>query len=712
MCLGLRTVVASFAAMAVAGAAHAQTMKYPPFPKSDQVDVLHGVSVADPYRAMEEMTSAEVRAWITAQNKLTQDYLSSIPERKALVAKLRSMWNYERQSAPIVRAGLYFYTRNTGLQNQSVLYVKRGPNGTPRVLLDPNTLSADGTVALGSWTISDDGKLMAYSLARAGSDWREWRVRNVTTGKDLPDVLKWSKFSGASWSKDGKGFYYSRYDEPKPGQQLAEQNYYQKLYYHRLGTPQSQDRLIYERKDQKEWGFDGQVTDDGRYLIIHVWEGTHPENRLFYLPLSRPNAKVVELLPAGDAEYLFLGNVGSTFYLLTNKNAGFRRIIAIDATRPGQNSWRTIIPATQQNLESATMVGGTIFATYLKDAASDVRMFDYQGKPKGALALPGIGSVSGFDGRMSDRETFYVFTSFTVPPRIYRYDIRTARSSDYWAPKVNFDTQRYETKQVFYTSEDGTRVPMFITGRKGIPLNGENPTLLYGYGGFRASMTPYFSVINMLWMEMGGVYAVACIRGGLEYGEKWYRNAIKDKRKNAHTDFIAAAEWLIENRVTSTPKLAINGGSNGGLLVGAVLNRRPDLFGAAVPAVGVMDMLRFHKFTIGWAWVSDYGSPDNEADFKSLLEYSPYHNIRSDVKYPAVLVTTADTDDRVVPAHSYKYAARLQELQADNPNPMLIRVETSAGHGAGTPISKIVDEYADVYAFLVKALNMKLPEGF
>jgi prolyl oligopeptidase len=677
---------------------------YPVAKKVDQIDDYHGVKVADPYRWLENPDSADSRAWIEAENKLTFSFLDEIPQRTKIKERLTKLWNYERYSPPFKDGGRYFFLKNDGLQNQPVLYTLKSLNDEPRVLLDPNSLAKDGTVALTSQDITDDGKYMAYGLSSAGSDWMEWKVREIETGKDLPDVIKWVKFSSASWTADGKGFFYSRYDEPNEKTRLEDLNYYQKLYYHRLGTPQAEDILIYQRKDQKEWGFDSSVTEDGRYLIISVWQGTDPRNRLFYKDLQDKSAKVIELITELEAAYSFIGNEGPLFWFRTDLKAARGRIIAIDTSKPERENWKELVPQAEETLEKVSLVGDHFIASYLKDARTQIKLFDLNGKFVREVELPGIGTASGFAGKRRDNETFYAFTSFTTPTTIYRYDLKSGKSTLYRQPKVDFNPNDYETKQVFYTSTDQTRVPMFITHKKGLKLDGNNPTYLYGYGGFSVSLTPEFSISNLVWMEMGGVYAQPNLRGGGEYGEEWHLAGTKEKKQNVFDDFIASAEWLIANKYTSTPKLAIGGGSNGGLLVGAVLNQQPDLFGAALPAVGVMDMLRFQKFTIGWAWVPDYGSSENPVEFKSLYSYSPLHNIKPGTKYPATLITTADHDDRVVPAHSFKYAATLQAAQGGDA-PILIRIETKAGHGAGKPTSKIIEEVADKWGFLVRVLN-------
>jgi prolyl oligopeptidase len=679
-------------------------LTYPESRRSDHVDEYHGVSVPDPYRWLEDPDSVETKAWVEAQNKVTFSYLEGIPQRTALKERLTKLWNFERYGTPEQRGGRYFYTRNDGLQNQSVLYTAEALDAPPRELLDPNGLSSDGTVALVGWEVSEDGRFLAYGLAAAGSDWNEWRVREVATGRDLSDHLRWVKFSGVSWTPDNRGFFYSRYDEPQAGEVLTGVNYYQKLYYHRLGEPQDQDLLVYERKDQKEWGFRGHVTEDGRYLTISVWRGTERKNQVFYKRLDTPDAPVVELLAGFDAEYQFLGNDGGVFWFLTDLDAPLRRVIAIDTERPERERWRELVPQAEHVIQGVSVVGDRFLIAYLKDAATQVRVFDLSGRWERDLTLPAIGQASGFGGRRKDRETFYQFTNFTTPSTVYRYDLGDGASSVFRQPKVDFDPAAYETNQIFYHSKDGTRVPMFITHRRGLTLDGSNPTLLYAYGGFDISITPTFSVMNLVWMEQGGVYAVPNLRGGGEYGRAWHEAGMKDQKQNVFDDFIAAGQWLVANRYTRPEKLAIRGGSNGGLLVGAVMTQRPELFGAALPAVGVMDMLRFHKFTIGWAWVSEFGSSEDPAEFRTLIRYSPLHNLQPGTRYPATMVTTADHDDRVVPGHSFKFAAALQHAHAGD-GPVLIRIETSAGHGAGTPTSKLIDTAADLLAFLMSVLQ-------
>ena len=753
--VALRIHVAAAIAV-VSGSLSAQTasnppLTYPPAPRGAQVDDYHGTSIADPYRWLEDVDAPATKAWVDAENRLTDSFLATIPERAAIRNRLTQLWNYARYSAPFKEKDRYFYFQNTGLQNQSVLYVQDGRNARPRVLLDPNTLSSDGTVALSGTAASDNARYLAYSLSTSGSDWQELHVRDVETGRDLPDVVKWVKFSGISWTHDDKGFFYSRYDEPKSGNKMTNTNRNHKLYYHRIGQPQSRDELVYDRPDQPDWLFDGTVSDDGQYLIITVSEGTDVRTRLYFVDLDNPgkpqiNNPVVRLIDRLDAEYSFIGNRKTMFYVRTDKNAPRGRIVAISIDNPREERWNTIIPENRDALVSATMAGDDIVANYLQDAHSSVRFYtasrddrdrnrpqrsdrpdrivydDTSTAPlilrerqqqlgggfryRGELALPGIGTVNEIHGRQEDDELFYSFTSFLYPTTVYRYDLDTRRNEQFRAPMVRFDASLYETRQVFYTSKDGTRVPMFITARKGVKLDGSNPTLLYAYGGFNISMTPGFSAANAAWLEMGGIYAQANLRGGGEYGKAWHEAGMLSKKQNVFDDFIAAAEYLIREKYTSTPKLAIRGGSNGGLLVGAVMTQRPELFGVALPEVGVMDMLRFQKFTIGWAWTSDYGSSDNAEQFQFLRAYSPLHNIKPGTCYPPTLAFTADHDDRVVPGHTFKFVATMQAAQSCA-NPILVRIETKAGHGAGKPTTKLIDETADRFAFLVKELHMK-----
>ena len=699
-----------FVALGLAFGKNERAFRYPDARKGDQVDDYHGTKVADPYRWLEDPDSLESRAWIEAENKITFDFLGTIPQRDAIKKRITELWDYEKFGVPFKQKERYFISRNSGLQNQSVLYVASDLKEKPRELLDPNKLAKDGTIALGGLAISDDAKLMAYGLAASGSDWQTWKVRDVHTGEDRGDELKWVKFSSASWAKDGSGFFYSRYDQPNEKDQLRSQVYNQKLFFHKLGTPQSADTLTYERPDQKEWLFNGEVTDDGHYLIITVSKGTDPHNRIFYKDLAAPDARVIELLPNGDAAWHFIDNDGAVFFFLTDLETPLGRIVAIDTSKPLPANPREIVPQSADKLESVTLVGDRFVANYLHDAHSLVKLFNVDGRAEGEIALPGIGSADGFSGKRHDRETFYSFTSYTTPTTIFRYDFDKGASEALYKPQLKFDPDEYTTEQVFYHSADGTQVPMFISSKKGLQRNGQNATYLYGYGGFDISLTPSFNPALLDWMEMGGIYAVANLRGGGEYGEKWHEAGEKHVKQNVFDDFIAAAEYLIAQKYTSKPKLSIGGGSNGGLLVGVCMTQRPDLYGATLPSVGVMDMLRFQKFTIGWAWASDYGSSDDPHDFPFIYAYSPLHHLKSGCCYPPTLITTADHDDRVVPAHSFKFAAALQAAQGCD-KPVLIRIETKAGHGAGKPTTKMIDEISDRWAFLVKTLGMQSAKG-
>ncbi|MBE9142802.1 prolyl oligopeptidase family serine peptidase [Planktothrix mougeotii] len=677
-------------------------LSYPHTQKCDQVDNYHGVTVADPYRWLEDLDSEETKTWVEAQNAVTFAYLNNIPAKETLKNRLTQLWDYEKYGTPFKQGTRYFYFKNDGLQNQSVLYVLESLDAEPKVLLDPNTLSPDGTIALSGMAISEDGNFMAYGLSTSGSDWQEWKVLDINTQENLSDHLKWVKFSGASWTHDHQGFFYSRYDEPQEGKPLEETNYFQKLYYHRLGTPQSEDALIYERPDHKEWGFNGFLTEDGKYLIISVWQGTEPKNLVFYQDLTQLNSPVIELISEFKASYRFIDYEGENFWFTTDLDAPRSRVIAININTKTHTE---VIPQAPETLEGVNILNNQFITDYLKDAHTQIKIFNLDGSFVREIELPGIGSADGFAGKRYDTETFYSYTSFTTPNTIYRYNLVTGESTIYRQANVDFNPDEYETQQIFYPSKDGTLIPMFITAKKGIELNGNNPTILYGYGGFNISLTPSFSISRLVWLEMGGIYAIANLRGGGEYGEDWHQAGIKLKKQNVFDDFIGAAEWLIKKGYTSSQKLAIMGGSNGGLLVGACMIQRPDLFAAALPAVGVLDMLRFHKFTIGWAWCSDYGSPENPEEFQALYAYSPLHNLKSETAYPATLITTGDHDDRVVPAHSFKFAATLQENHVGE-NPVLIRIETKAGHGAGKPTAKIIEEIADEFAFLKQVLNM------
>jgi prolyl oligopeptidase len=697
-------------ALAISSVLAAQLpLNYPQTRKAEVVDDFFGTKVADPYRWLEDDNSPDTKAWVEAQNKVTSAYLEQIPERTQIRQRLTKLWNFERFGVPFKKGRRTFYSHNTGLQNQAVLFVTSDPAKEGRVLLDPNTLSKDGTVALSGTAITEDGRLLAYSVSTAGSDWQTWKVRDVASGKDLADEVRWSKFSGAAWKKDGSGFFYSRYDAPKEGGALTGVNKFQKIYFHRVGTAQVQDELIYERRDQPDWGFGAEVTEDGRWLVITQSEGTERRNRVFLKDLTRPRAAVEAFLDAFDAQYSVVGNAGSTFFVLTDKAAPRSRLVAIPF-HAGGIILRELIPEAKgmDVLASVSLVGGRFVATWMRDAHSVVSFHTLDGRVQGELSLPTLGTVDGFYGKRTDAVTYYAFTSFAQPATIYRLDLKTGQSTVFRAPKVDFNPANYEVKQVFYPSKDGTKIPMFLIHKKGLRLDGQNPTLLYGYGGFDVSLTPAFSVYRLVWLEMGGVYAMANLRGGGEYGKAWHDAGRLEKKQNCFDDFIAAAEWLVANKYTSTPKLAINGASNGGLLVGACLTQRPDLFGAAVPEVGVLDMLRYHKFTIGWAWKSDYLVSDTKPGFEGLMQFSPLHTLKAGVKYPATLVTTGDHDDRVVPAHSHKFLATLQACQA-GPAPVLTRIETNAGHGAGKPTDKVIAERSDVLAFLVKNLGMKVP---
>jgi len=687
---------------------YAQTkLSYPDAKRGDQVDNYHGIKVADPYRWMEDTESAETKSWIEAENKLTNSYLAAIPKREAIKTRLTELWNYERYSAPFkITDNFYIYRKNDGLQNQSVLYKATSINDPGTVFFDPNKLSADGTVALSGSSFTDDGKLWAYGVAVAGSDRTEWKVMDTTTGKLLPDTLSPNRQGGISWLKDNSGFFYSSYAPTEKGQELKSNTFFQKIFFHKLGTPQSEDYVVYERPDNKEFFSGAFVTEDGNWLMISVQKGTERMNMVYVKNLTMEKAPIMPIVEDLKNSWDYIGNDGSTFYFQTDKDAPRGKVVKVDALK-AEKVWSDVVPETKDTLNGVSFINNQFVLNYLSDAHTKINIVETSGKFVREVKLPGIGSAGGFGGKRFDTETFYSYSSFNAPPTIYRYDMKTGESTMFRESKVKFNPNQYEVKEVFYTSKDGkTRVPMFLTYKKGIKLNGKNPTLLYGYGGFNAAMTPSFSPARIAWLEMGGVYAVACIRGGSEYGKTWWEQGSRLNKQNVFDDFAWAAKWLINNKYTSTPKLSIAGGSNGGLLVGAVLNQHPELFGAAIPQVGVMDMVRFDKFTIGWAWKSDYGDPANAADFKALYAYSPYHNAKPGTKYPATLVMTADHDDRVFPAHSFKYAAAMQAAQAGDA-PILIRIETKAGHGAGKPTAKQIEEYADLYAFLIKSLGMK-----
>jgi prolyl oligopeptidase len=697
--IGLASLVAT-----VALATTAQTLTYPSATRGDVSSDYHGVKVPDPYRWMEDIDSPATRAWVEAEDKLSRDYLAALPGRAAIAARLKEIWNYERWGAPARHGHYWFYTHNDGLQNQAVIFVTTDPGTPGHILLDPNTLSKDGTVALRETAISDDGRLFAYALSDAGSDWQIWHVRNVDTGTDLPDEIHWSKAGGGSWRKDSSGFYYTSYDAPKDADALKAANKFQKLYFHKLGTPQTQDPLVYTRTDDPEWFVGGTVTDDGRYLIIQANHGDEVQNTVLVQDLNGGTAApIVPVIPQPTAVYNVIGNVGSTLYVMTDDGAPRYKIVAIDLSKPEPAQWRTVVAEGADTLDSVSLVGGQLVAEYLHDAHSAVRRYTPEGKLLGEVQLAGLGEAAGFQGRIEDHETYYTYSSFTTPPSVYRLDLGSGASSLWKTPKLaGFDPDKYETQQVFYQSKDGTRVPLYIVSRKGTKRDGKNPTILYGYGGFNISMEPGFSPSIAGWLEMGGVYAMPNLRGGGEYGRAWHEGGMKTHKQNVFDDFVGAAEYLIAQHWTSPKHLAIRGGSNGGLLVGATEEQRPELFAAAVPQVGVMDMLRFREFTVGKGWESDFGTVDNPAEFQAMLAYSPLQNVKPGVKYPPTLVTTADHDDRVYPAHSFKFTAAMQ--QADpNGNPILLRVETRAGHGAGKPTAKQIEETADIYAFILNA---------
>lgn len=694
VCIGLGIVAAG------------DRMTYSSTKKNNHLDQLHGIEVSDPYRWLEEdvRESKDVAEWVVAKNQETSAYLESIPQRVAIKERLTELWNYEKYGVPSKAGSRYFYSKNDGLQNQSVLYTMDSLNGVPAVLIDPNAWSKDGTVALGAISLSDDGRYVAYSVADAGSDWNTWRIIEVETGRVLPDEIKWVKFSGAAWTVDSKGFFYGSYDKPPAGAAFQKTNLNQKVFYHQIETDQSQDVLVYKRPDEPTWGFGLSVSEDGRYLVITIWKGTDNKYRIVVKDLTEPHGMPVDVIENFDHEYSFIGNDETTFYFLTDLEAPRKRIVAIDISVP--SVIREVIPQTDETLIHADLVGNQFILTHLKDAKTQVTLYTVAGKYVREVSFPGIGAATGFGGKRTDTETFYSFSSFATPPSIFRYDLLTGESTLLRQAKVKFNPDDFTVEQVFYTSKDGTKVPMFLTGKKGMKRDGTHPTLLYGYGGFSVSLTPSFSIARIAWLEMGGILAIPNLRGGGEYGEQWHKAGTKLKKQNVFDDFIAAAEWLIAHKYTVSSKLAIQGGSNGGLLVGACMTQRPDLYGACLPAVGVMDMLRFHQFTAGRFWVDDYGSAENPDEFQALYAYSPYHNIRPNTNYPATLITTADTDDRVVPGHSFKFAARLQEHHTGTA-PTLIRIETRAGHGAGKPTGKVIEETADLWAFLVKNLHME-----
>ncbi|HTY37645.1 MAG TPA: prolyl oligopeptidase family serine peptidase [Bacteroidota bacterium] len=680
--------------------AFAQRIQYPHTRRVDQVDTYFGVKVADPYRWLEDDNSPETAQWVEAENKVTFGYLGSIPFRQQVKDRLEKLYNYPKYTAPFHRKDLYFFYKNDGLQNQSVLYVQKGLAGTPEILIDPNALSADGTSRLGTFSLTRDGKLAVVGISKSGSDWQDYLVMTIATKTYFPDTLRWIKASGAAWL--GEGFFYSRYDAPEKGKELSSKNVNQKVYYHNVGTPQSADELVYEDPANPERFNFVSTTDDQRYALLSISErGKGKEgNALFYRDLSK-GTKTFQPIVAeiGDFNFNIVDNIGDKLLIRTNEHAPNGKLVLVDPLHPEMKNWKTILPEKPEPLQGVGTVGGKLIVSYLKDVSTRVYVYNLSGKLEHEIKLPALGIAGGFGGEMTDTFTFYTFTSFTFPPTIYKYDIPSSRSSIFRSPEIpNFKPSDYVTKQVFYKSKDGTKIPMFIVYKKGLALNGNNPALLYGYGGFNISTTPGFSPTRLGLLEQGFVYASANLRGGGEYGERWHQGGIKLKKQNVFDDFIAAAEYLIANMYTTPSKLAIQGGSNGGLLVGAVMNQRPELFRVAIPQVGVMDMLRYHKFTIGWNWKPDYGSSDDEVEFAAIYKYSPLHNIREGLKYPATMITTADHDDRVVPAHSFKYAATLQGTSKGE-NPILIRIQTKSGHGASST-TKALEETADIYSFI------------
>lgn len=684
-------------------------IEYPATRRVDHTDNYHGTEVADPYRWLEAdvRESDEVAAWVESQSEFARSYLDAIPAQEVFAQRLEELYNYERFSAPSRKGGKYFYFKNDGLQDQAVLYVGNSDTDVGRVLLDPNTWSDDGTVALSSFSVSEDGKLIAFSKSASGSDWKTIHIMEIETGKMRDDVLEWVRFGGVDWDHTGQGFYYARYPEDEAGDKHQSVALNQKIYYHTLGTPQSEDQLVYERPDHPDWSFGVSVTDDGEWLVLYISSGTDPQNQIWIKSLTAGEEDFRPIVDNFDNEYSMLASQGNKLYFLTDESAPQKRIVVTDATNP--KAFFEIVPERDATLVDGDLVGGRLIARYLKDVHTEVEMFTPEGESLGQVHLPGIGSANGFGGREEYKETYFTFTNAVTPTSIYRLDIESGETSVLRRPQIDFDPEKYEVEQVFYASKDGTKIPMMIAHRKGLEKNGDNPTLLYAYGGFNISLTPGFSVDYVAWMEQGGVVAIPNLRGGGEYGEDWHQAGKKEKKQNVFDDFIAAAEWLIDNKYTRSERLAIRGGSNGGLLVGAVMTQRPDLFGACLPAVGVHDMLRFHKFTAGQFWRTEYGSSDEPDEFVYLLAYSPYHNVEEGTAYPPTMVTTADTDDRVVPMHSFKFAAALQHAQASD-DPILLRVELKAGHGAGTPISKHIDQVADLWAFLAKTFDMKIVE--
>lgn len=678
-------------------------IEYPKTKKVDVKDNYFGTIVNDQYRWLENDTSQAVKEWVIEENKITFDYLNKIPFRNKIKERYSQLFNYPKYSAPFKGGKNYFFFKNEGLQNQSVLYIQKGLDGTPQLFLDPNKLKSDGTVALTNYAISKDGKYFAYGTASGGSDWNEYYVMNVSSKKKLNDHLNWIKFSGISWFKNG--FFYSRYPKPAKGSELTSSNQFHTIYYHKVGADQKDDKRIFGDNKNPKMTFYAQTTDDEKYLIIYSSKGTN-NNALNVRDLSKPNSQIKTIISTFDNNYTVVDNIGKKLLVLTDRKASKNKLVLIDPYRPNESNWKVIIPEKEDVLRSVQIIGGKIIANYMKDASSHIYIYDINGKYEKEIKLPTLGTVRGFSGKKEDNIAFYTFTSFTYPSSIYKFEVSSGRSTLFRQPKLDFDFSIYKTEQKFYTSKDGTKIPMFIVYKKGTKLDGSSPMYLYGYGGFNISLTPSFSSSRLIWLEQGGIFAMPNLRGGGEYGEAWHKAGIKLRKQNVFDDFISAAEYLIKNKYTSADKLVCAGRSNGGLLIGAVINQRPDLFRVALPAVGVMDMLRFQKFTIGWAWVSDYGSSDDSLQFKALYKYSPLHNIKSELNYPAVLITTADHDDRVVPGHSFKYTATLQEKYKGE-NPILIRIGVRAGHGSGKPTSKIIEEQTDIWSFVFYNLGIE-----
>jgi prolyl oligopeptidase len=690
-------------------AGQSNSLSYPTPRQSDVVDDYFGTKVPDPYRWMEDFDSKELADWLAAENRVTFDYLEHLPLREHFRRRITELWNYPKTNMPVRQAGRFFYQKNSGLQRQSPIYMRMNLTAAPTLVIDPNVISPDGSVSLGRYAPSPDARFLAYTLSEGGADWQTVRVREIASGRDLPDEIKWMRFSGLSWTKDGKGFFYSRYPAPPSGKALQAALSGQALYYHRVGTPQSEDRLIYERKDLPAWFITGRVTEDGRYLLIRMAQGSDNKNRLYYADLAntqRPNvsAKIEPVIEADDAEYAAFGNIGPILCIRTDLNAPNRKVIAVDLRKFRSRDWKTIIPEGKEAIEDVALIGGRIVVHYLVDVQSHLFLFDRSGRSDGEIALPAVGAIVAIGGRNDSPPIFYAFTSPLNRTTIFVYDPRLKKSATFERPDPSLDVSQYETKQLFATSKDGTRVPFFLTARKDLSRNGANPTMLYGYGGYSISIMPVYRPHALAWLELGGIWVSANLRGGGEYGEDWHRGGMLEKKQNVFDDFIAVAEYLVKEKYTSPQKLAIIGGSNGGLLVAAASQQRPELYAAALPAVGVMDMLRYDRFTGGHAWIAEFGSSSDPEQFKYLIRYSPLHNVKQGICYPATLVTTADYDDRVVPSHSFKFTAALQAAQGCS-RPVLIRVETKASHGY-RPTDRLITELADEWAFAAAQLGM------